>query len=164
MLPRLAKGIAMNVRTATIAALLMLGCWTIATAADDGCAAPVVVIQPGGVCTTCDSAPMARTKMRANPCQPNWLEKHHPLPPMTVNLCPGACYGYFPTQWRRWEDHCPYPFTMLPDPQHPTIPPIPSSDSTLGKNGKIPDPRPIDPKKMKSSVAPLNMILGSRIN
>ena len=107
---------------------------------------------------------MAKTKLKANPCQPNWLEKHHPLPPMTINLCPGACYGYFPTQWRCWEDNCPYPFTMTPDPQHPSIPPIPSSDSTLGKNGKIPDPRPVDPKKMKSSVAPLNRIPSTRIN
>jgi hypothetical protein len=160
-----AKGIAMSARITTFTAVLVLSSLGLAHAADGAlpCGTPALVVQPGGGCTACEVMPMARTKMKSTGCQPNWLDKHHPLPPKPVELCPGACFGYFPTQWRRWEDTCPYPFTMNPDPLHPPIPTIPASDAWPGKNGKVPDPRPLDPKKMKSSIAPLN-IPGSRIN
>lgn len=31
--------------------------------------------------------------------------------PYPVTLCPGACFGYFQTQWRKWDEVCPYPYT-----------------------------------------------------
>jgi hypothetical protein len=156
----------MSARIATFTAVLILLGLGTASAADGplpACGTPALMIQPGGGCSACEVVPMARTKMKSLSCEPNWLDKHHPLPPRSVTLCPGACFGYFPTQWRKWEETCPYPFTMNYDPLHPEVPAIPSSDSWPGKNGKIPDPRPLDPKKMKSSIAPLN-IPGSRIN
>lgn len=33
--------------------------------------------------------------------------------PTIPSLAPGACFGYFPTQWNRWSDVCP-----LPHPGH----------------------------------------------
>jgi len=163
--PPTAKGIAMSARIATFTAVLVLSGFGIARAADAPASygTSAVVVQPGGACTSCEVVPMACTKIKCTGCVPNWLDKHHPLPPKPVDLCPGACFGYFPTQWRRWEDACPYPFTMNNDMPHPAIPTIPSSDTWPGKNGRIPDPRPFEPKKMKSSIAPLNFP-GTRIN
>ena len=127
---------------------------------------PAVMIMPGGNCAACEVVPRSATKMRSTATKPNFLDKRCPLPPKTVTLCPGACFGYFPTQWRKWEDTCPYPFTTTPirDSAQLEIPHIPpSSDALPGKNGQIPEPRQFEPKKMKSSIAPLN-IPGTRIN
>jgi hypothetical protein len=35
----------------------------------------------------------------------------HKKDPFPVTLCPGACFGYFQTQWRKWDEVCPYPYT-----------------------------------------------------
>jgi hypothetical protein len=67
---------------------------------------------------------------------------HKSKPPYTVNLCPGACFGYFQTQWRSWNDVCPHPYDggIVSDPMKPPIPPA-------NKNGDVvPPPRPVDPK------------------
>ena len=152
----------MSARIAVATAVMVLSSFGALCAADGppGCGTPALMIQPGGSCTACEVVPMAKTRMRT-PCNPDWLDKHCPAKPRPVNLCPGACFGYFPTQWRKWEDTCPYPFTMGNDTLPPGIPSIPAtSDSSPGK---IPNPRPLEPKKMKSSIAPLN-IPGTRIN
>ena len=76
----------------------------------------------------------------------------HNRGPFVVNLCPGACFGYFQTQWRRWEQVCPYPYQGInvtdaaksPSPNLPSasdrVPPMKKPDASL------PDPRQIDPK------------------
>ncbi len=73
--------------------------------------------------------------------------------PFVVQLCPGACFGYFQTQWRRWDEVCPYPYqgmNVSDSPKPPTpylaspserMPPRKTSDS-----GVLPLPRPVDPK------------------
>lgn len=61
--------------------------------------------------------------------------------PTVPTLAPGACFGYFPTQWNRWEDVCPLPYSGAPEP-----PPGPKA----AKTAPLPDPRPAgdgaDPK------------------
>jgi hypothetical protein len=75
---------------------------------------------------------------------------HKARPPYPVTLCPGACFGYFPTQWRKWDEVCPTPNNtgMMLDPMKPPLPP--SSDDMppeKPKNGNgVPPPRPVDPK------------------
>ena len=156
----------MGSRTTTFlgAWMLVLGCGSGAGAADgpSGGGTTAVMIQPGGGCASCEVVPMAHTRMKSPLHIPQWLEQHCPVPPRSVTLCPGACFGYFPTQWRKWEDVCPIPYAGNYDPLHPSIPPIPSSDSN-GKNGTIPIPHSLEPKKMKSSIAPL-AVPGTRIN
>jgi len=160
------KGNAMSRRHILFSALV-LGWWCSSPACAGDIPAPsgvsAVIVHPGGNCTACEVVPMSHTRVRLTPHH-NWLENHKPLPPITVNLCPGACFGHFQTQWRKWEDACPYPYTGSYDPIRPEIPNIPSaSDAAPGKNGTLPDPRIGEPKKMKSSIAPLN-IPGTRIN
>jgi hypothetical protein len=72
-----------------------------------------------GHCTTCG-------KLFGN-------SNHHKKDPYPVTLCPGACFGYFQTQWRKWEEVCPYPYIGrgLSDAPRPT--------------GTLPPPRPFDP-------------------
>src|SRR5262245_29122939 len=76
----------------------------------------LVVVGPGGVCTTCEAAPCSAPADCASCGHGHGghllggglLHGRHQ--PYTVNLCPGACFGYFQTQWRRWEEVCPYPY------------------------------------------------------
>jgi len=75
---------------------------------------------------------------------------HKDKGPYVTNLCPGACFGYFQTQWRKWDEVCPYPYqgTGVTDaPKRPT-PALPSIYDRLPveKKGTLPEPRPIDPK------------------
>ena len=73
---------------------------------------------------------------------------HKPKPPYTVNLCPGACFGYFPTQWRSWNEVCPPEAGLVTGPVQPPIPPA-------SKNGDgIPQPRPVDPKTEMTTPPP----------
>ena len=71
-------------------------------------------------------------------------------PPYVVNLCPGACFGYFQTQWRKWDDVCPYPYDggVVVDPMmKPPVPHLSPSDKLPPKNGDaVPPPRVVDPK------------------
>jgi hypothetical protein len=68
-----------------------------------------------------------------------------------VNLCPGACFGYFQTQWRKWEDVCPYPYTggFTPGtPVHAHGPYVPHTPVyTSPSHGPVlTPPRPVDQK------------------
>ncbi|MBX9585116.1 MAG: hypothetical protein K2X87_32825 [Gemmataceae bacterium] len=86
--------------------------------------------------------------------------RHRPTVP---SLAPGACFGYFPTQWNRWQDVCPipYPGAGIEDPGNVSTakkadpkkdekaetapPPKPSSDTAAPadpkeKGGELPKP------------------------
>jgi hypothetical protein len=88
----------------------------------------------------------------------------HKKGPYPVHLCPGSCFGYFQTQWRKWEDVCPYPYVgsgpavtsvgpPLPLPGAPLTPPRPVDPKT--GDPKMPDPKKPDPKKLGGSDLPL---------
>jgi hypothetical protein len=143
----------MSIRTLS-AALIAGLCLTAPLGAGEGAA---VIVHPNGSCTSCEVVPTASTYMRLSGEHP--LLKHRkPLPTKTIDLCPGACFGYFPTQWRTWDEACGLP-------GHGAAPMIPPADPAY-KNGRAPNPRsvdPMNPMKMKSGIAPLHAPL-SRIN
>ena len=85
---------------------LAVGYVGLATAADQPVvvapAAPAVV---GDVCPTCTAGSAGAPCGKAgcgNGCNPK--------KPVVGQLRPGACFGYFQTQWHRWEDVCPLPY------------------------------------------------------
>jgi hypothetical protein len=85
--------------------------------------------------------------------------RHRPTVP---SLAPGACFGFFPTQWNRWQDVCPIPYPGVgveePGPTSTAKkadpkkgpkaeiapPPKPASDAPpddpKGKGGELPKP------------------------
>jgi hypothetical protein len=65
--------------------------------------------------------------------------------PYQVHLCPGACFGYFQTQWRRWDEVCPYPYLGMGVNDAPRIPGTPMPPPKSG-GGELAPPRPLDPK------------------
>ncbi len=170
-----------TILTSAAAVLLSLG-GAVPVRAVDVTPAPkgqVIVLGPGG-CATCETAAPAAGCASCGqghghghraPCT-SFFGRHQA--PFEVNLCPGSCFGYFQTQWRKWEDVCPYPYlgvglTDAPRPAGPYIPIPPSSDK-LPKGGGLPEPRVVDPKKMMDPTVPpppprpAMPIPGSRIN
>src|SRR5262245_4767778 len=109
----------------------------------------IVVTASSGGCATCESiAPAAGNCASCGPTHPSILQRHRS--PSETNLCPGSCFGYFPTQWRKWEEVCPasYPGAITTDP-HPPVPyPMipPSSDKLPKKSGMVPPPPPGPPR------------------
>lgn len=100
-------------------------------------------IAPAGGCPTC-AAPASTTAMSTSGCKTcgsSWFH-HHTKGPFEVNLCPGACFGYFQTQWRKWDEVCPYPYQGIgvSDAPKPPTPLLPIPGTTL------PNPRPADTK------------------
>lgn len=92
---------------------------------DPGCATCQHGVAAGG-CSTC---------------------KHHVLlaknkTPYQVNLCPGACFGYFQTQWRKWDDVCPYPYLGHGVGDAPR-PPGPAVNVPRPGSGELNPPRPL---------------------
>jgi hypothetical protein len=93
------------------AAGLAVGYVGIAVAADEPIrVAPPVVAEScptctagaaGAPCGQAGCASCARHGHRAG-CSPR--------KPVVGQLRPGACFGYFQTQWHRWEDVCPIPY------------------------------------------------------
>lgn len=81
-------------------------------------AAPVAVGDPG--CATCQHGAAAGS---CATCKHHVLLKKNKTP-YQVNLCPGACFGYFQTQWRKWDDVCPYPYLGhgVSDAPRPPVP------------------------------------------
>lgn len=91
----------------------------------------------------------------------SWTTRKLPYP---VELCPGACFGYFQTQWRRWEDVCPLPYQGVgvsdaPRPPVPYLtppseqpPPRKTSDSDV-----LPPPRPNEPVPMPPVIPPSDL-------
>lgn len=78
-------------------------------------------------------------------CGSSWFHKHE-KGPYQVNLCPGACFGYFQTQWRKWDDVCPYPYQGIGVSDAPR-PPAPALAVPNPKGaGTLPGPRQVEPK------------------
>lgn len=88
---------------------LVAGYVGLATAADE----PVVAVPviAGEACPTCAAgpggAPCKSAKCRS--CEGRRFG-FTPPKPVVGQLRPGACFGYFQTQWHRWEDVCPLPY------------------------------------------------------
>lgn len=94
-------------------------------------------------------------------CGGSMLFHKHEKGPYVVTLCPGACFGYFQTQWRKWQDVCPYPYQGVgvsdsPRPPSPvlpalTTPPAPTMVVPPKSDAPIPGPKPVVPKTGDSS-------------
>jgi hypothetical protein len=113
-------------------------------------------VSPAG-CTTCSG--LGSTTGTCQSCQGNkgcatcgsaWFQKHE-KGPYVVNLCPGACFGYFQTQWRKWDDVCPYPYQGIGVTDAPR-PPAPALPGTT-----LPGPRPVEPKIDPKTGKPMTM-------
>jgi hypothetical protein len=93
-------------------------------------------------CPTCTGTSSSAGGCKS--CGSSWFH-HHTKGPYEVNLCPGACFGYFQTQWRKWDDVCPYPYQGVGVSDAPRPPsqvlPTPGKGATV-----LPDPRSVDPK------------------
>lgn len=106
-------------------------------------AAPVTV-GVGGTpgCETCQHG---AAKGGCNTCGKlvTWDRLHKDKKAMyPVTLCPGACFGYFQTQWRKWDEVCPYPYLGVGVNDGPRTAP----GMTLPRPGELTPPRPLDPK------------------
>lgn len=122
-------------------------------------AAPVTVGDPG--CATCTTCQHGGAKATCSKCNKSLilgaLQQHKNKGPYPVTLCPGACFGYFQTQWRKWDDVCPYPYLGTgvgdaPRPPAGVLNPRPAGSD-------LAPPRPLDPKVMpdpkKSDLPPI---------
>jgi hypothetical protein len=153
-----AKGIEMTVHKFILAAAVavVLAVWTDSSvrAADYPPIPPPVMGQPNASavpvpassCPTCGAAAGHAAGCKScSTCGSSWYHKKD-KGPYVVNLCPGACFGYFQTQWRKWDDVCPYPYQGIgvsdaPKPPAPALPAITKPGATT-----IPSPRPVDSK------------------
>jgi hypothetical protein len=138
-----------------MALLLGLGSGRIATAADEPpprVAAPVTVPD----CPACAGAPSPGCAT----CNTSKMGGHKHCKPYVPQLCPGACFGYFQTQWHRWEDVCPLPYqgvglTDAPPEKTPTLMApapllLPTTDpKSKGSDAPAPKPplNPVPPSK-----------------
>lgn len=112
-----------------------------------GIAAPMSPAMPApGGCPTCGGAATATSGKTCATCGSSWFH-HHDKGPYVVNLCPGACFGYFQTQWRKWDDVCPYPYQGIGVSDSPR-PPSPAV--LTPKTPTLTPPRPIEPKTSDS--------------
>ena len=75
------------------------------------------------------------------PCSNAHKSLFHHHKACTPQLCPGACFGYFQTQWHKWENVCPLPYQGVGLTDAPVIPPavVPKTGSDL------PVPKPVVP-------------------
>jgi hypothetical protein len=142
-------------RWATRAAAVAAFAWgTSAPAADVAvppppvaAAAPVAVGEAPGCasCQSCEHGAGAAPKGRCSSCGKLF---HKERPPFPVTLCPGSCFGYFQTQWRKWDEVCPYPYlgTGVSDAMRTpgAAPPRPAPSGS-----ELTPPRPVDPSAPK---------------
>jgi hypothetical protein len=105
-------------------------------------AAPVSVGAAG--CASCQSGKNGFLKGHCNACGKLLGSNLHKdkKAPYPVTLCPGACFGYFQTQWRKWDEVCPYPYLGIGVSDAPKTPGAASRPGT----GELAPPRPLDPK------------------
>jgi hypothetical protein len=86
--------------------------------------------------------------------------------PYAVQLCPGACFGYFQTQWHKWEDVCPLPYQGVgqsdaprPSPGYvPTPGTLPDVKGTDTKPPKKPEGKGSDAPLPRPSTSPMPII------
>ncbi len=128
---------------------------------------------PGPACASCTATPGAPTRpcgkvgcgtCGKGACGSSWLHGHS-KPPFETQLCPGACFGYFQPQWRKWDEVCPYPYqgTGVSNAPKPAVPPVtgPLDKLPAKKPGTLPEPRPIETKKPAGSdLPPIPMVPG----
>ncbi len=150
-----------GVKAAAVAALAWAGSSAVASdvtppAPGTVVAAPVSVGGPG-----CESCQHGAIRANCNVCGKllgGHLHKNKKAP-YPVTLCPGACFGYFQTQWRKWDEVCPYPYIGVgvgdaPRPPSGVLNPRP----TVPGGSDLTPPRPLDPKmtdpKMPDPKAP----------
>ncbi|MFO0805123.1 MAG: hypothetical protein U0791_18610 [Gemmataceae bacterium] len=133
-----------------VVAVTVFGFANFAAAADQP-AAPAIagptMVEDFRGCATCNSAAAAcdscgKVKKHCHGC-------HKSCTPYVTTLCPGACFGYFQTQWHRWENVCPIPYqgvglTDAPvraaPPANVVVPP-----KTLGSDVPLPKNLPMVP-------------------
>ena len=103
-------------------------------------------------CLTCDAPGPGCATGRCG----HSLFGHKPCKPYNTQLCPGACFGYFQTQWTRWEDVCPLPYQgvglsdapppapgyLTPVRPNGTLPKMPDPKKPNGTGSELPPPRP----------------------
>jgi hypothetical protein len=120
-------------------------------AADTASPAPTTMPAPGpltynaqaGGCPTCAAGSAGSSGCKGcQSCGSTWFH-HHDKGPYVVNLCPGACFGYFQTQWRKWDDVCPYPYQgiSVSDAPRPVAPLLPAP-TPAKPTGTLPIPQP----------------------
>lgn len=93
----------------------------LATAADE----PVVVAPAAPVADVC---PTCTAGAGGAPCNLGGCKTCNtcsPKKPVVGQLRAGACYGYFQTQWHRWEDVCPIPYQGVGQNDTPRQAPVP---------------------------------------
>jgi hypothetical protein len=153
----------MSVQRSLLTAAIGLALWSPgnARAADVSPPAPGPTVENSGYCPSCNSGlasfvsglgtcKSCGSHHSCSSCGAPLLHSHTKGPYVT-NLCPGACFGYFQTQWRKWEDVCPYPYQGTGVGDAPKTPAayLPSGSDripTKKPDGTLPDPRLVDPK------------------
>ncbi|HUR53732.1 MAG TPA: hypothetical protein VMZ71_06355 [Gemmataceae bacterium] len=153
-------------RVAAVA--VVLGAAGTSAAVDTPVAAPPVAHLAAVPCATCPApaaAPCGPAAAACGPaaaaCGPAWTGTKEcrthfgrPVPPYQTKLCPGACFGYFQTQWSKWEDVCPVPyqgqgFTDAPATRTTPVTPVrPPAEVKKPTDLKPADPKPMDPKPL----------------
>jgi hypothetical protein len=143
-------------RLSLTAAVLAWGAFAVFAA--DGTPAPVPVAVPVSVgvpgCETCQHGIQKSKCHTCGKLLGGNLHKDKKAP-YQVNLCPGACFGYFQTQWRKWDEVCPYPYLGI-GPGNNSNPPTVGTQP--GRYLPIPqpmDPKMMDPKKSGSDSVPI---------
>ena len=131
-------------------------------------AAPVSVGDPG--CATCqggggESCQHGAIRSKCDVCGKllgGHLRKDKKAP-YPVTLCPGSCFGHFQTQWRKWDEVCPYPYTGSGVNDAPRA--VGTSVNPRPAGSGLDAPRPLDPKVMpepKKSELPAIPMPGSK--
>lgn len=154
----------MNALRSLMAAVAVGACALPAPAADEPkvaapapvYAAPVAGDPAGGTCSTCGKAGPTVGCSTCGKLLRGHARFGHKNEPFQVNLCPGACFGYFQTQWRKWEDACPYPYIghgVSDAPRRPT-PPLAQPGTGLGQPRTV-DPKAGEPKKVSGGLPPI---------
>jgi hypothetical protein len=114
-------------------------------------AAVVVALGTSGAASAADGVPYSTAPAAlCGPCGTSMgvsrFPKHKKDPCYSVPMCPGSCFGYFPTQWRRWDEACLSPQVIGELP--PAIPHLPGASDRppQDKQNGVPPPRVVDPK------------------
>ena len=141
------------------AAAVVFGTAGVSAAADKPVAAPTVLtaVAPCQTCAAPAGAPCGPTCTAAKPGCPTWIPGRVKTPYQT-KLCPGACFGYFQTQWSKWDDVCPLPYqgqgftdapatrtTPVTPVRAPVTPVVPVAPATADPK-KMPEVKGLDPK------------------
>jgi hypothetical protein len=133
-----------------VVAVTIFGFVNAASAADQpaapAAASPTMVEDFRG-CATCNSAAAACDS--CGKARKSLLHHHKTCTPYVTQLCPGACFGYFQTQWHRWENVCPIPYqgVGLTDAPVRAAPPanVVSPPKTVGSDVPLPKNLPMVP-------------------